>query len=496
MMILTGILLAMFLGALDQTIVSAAVPQIVADLHGMDRFVWITTAYLMASTALIPIYGKLADIYSRKAIELTSVCVFLLGSCLCGFAGQFNLPWFFGDGMTQLILARGIQGLGGAGLFAMAFVIIADLFSPAERGRFQGYTGAVFAVASILGPMLGGFLTDHGSHLISGMAGWRLVFFINLPFGLIALIFITRQMPALLPVQQNIKLDRLSALLLITGIGTFVLAIQSSKGIFGKKVVVILFVGALSILLLFMIRSRLTSNPLLNFGLFKNRVFRPASIAIFLLGGAFFGIIIFEPLFMVNVLGQSATRAGIGLVPLSLGIVCTSMLSGRMVSKYGHYKFWMLGGLILLSLGLMLLIRVNESVSYARLLCYLAICGLGIGPSMALYTLAVQNATDRHLIGQATSACQFSRQIGGLITSAMLGVILTLSIATAQFSTSASAYTNGIANVYDAILVLVIASFMVTLKIPEIPLSKRSPTNYLVKEGQKEEPVAAVPNGV
>lgn len=476
MMILTGVLLAMFLGALDQTIVSAAVPQIVADLHGIDRFVWITTTYLMASTALIPIYGKLADIYSRKAIELTSVCVFLLGSCLCGFAGQFNLPTFFGDGMTQLVLARGIQGLGGAGLFAMAFVIIADLFSPAERGRYQGYTGAVFAVASILGPMLGGFLTDHGSHLMPGIAGWRLVFLINLPFGLIALTFIIRQMPALLPVQQNKKLDILSALLLITGIGAFVLAIQSSKGIFGREVVIMMFVVALSILSLFIIRSRLIFNPLLNFGLFKNQVFRPASIAIFLLGGVFFGIIIFEPLFMVNVLGQSATRAGIGLMPLSLGIVCTSMLSGRMVSKYGHYKFWMLGGLILLSLGLMLLIGVNERISYERVLCYLAICGLGIGPSMPLYTLAVQNATERQLIGQATSACQFFRQIGGLITSAILGLILTLSIAENQSSTPASAYTNGIYNVYITILVLVIAGFIITLKIPEIPLLKKTQT--------------------
>jgi EmrB/QacA subfamily drug resistance transporter len=476
MMILTGVLLAMFLGALDQTIVSAAVPKIVADLQGIDRFVWITTAYLMASTALIPIYGKLADIYSRKAIEITAVCIFLVGSCLCGFAGQVNLPWFFGDGMTQLILARTIQGLGGAGLFAMAFAIIADLFSPAERGRYQGYTGAVFAVASILGPMLGGFLTDHGSHLIEGIAGWRLVFFINLPFGLIALTFIIRQMPSLLPAQQNKKLDKLSVLLLIIGIGTFVLAIQSSKGILGKEFVVVLFIVAVSFLSLFIIRSGLISNPLLNFRLFKNRVFRPASFAIFLLGGAFFGILIFEPIFMVKVLGQSATRAGIGLVPLSLGIVCTSILSGRMVSKYGHYKFWMLGGLILLSLGLMCLIGVNESVSYNRLLCYLAICGLGIGPTMPLYTLAVQNATERELIGQATSACQFFRQIGGLITSAMLGLILTLSITTNQFSTPASAYTSGISNVYKVILVLVIAGFVATLKLPEIPLSKKART--------------------
>ena len=228
-----GVLLAMFLGALDQTIVSTALPRIVADLHGLDRFTWVATAYLVASTALVPIYGKLADTYSRRTIEIVAVSVFLLGSMLCGLAGEFGTLPLLGDGMTQLIVFRAVQGLGGAGLFAMAFIVIADLFPPAERGRYQGFVGAVFGTSSVLGPFLGGFLTDNGTGLIPGVAGWRLVFYVNLPLGALALWFILTQMPPLRPRTKPRRLDYLSMLLLVLGLGPLVIGLQLNKNEFG-----------------------------------------------------------------------------------------------------------------------------------------------------------------------------------------------------------------------------------------------------------------------
>ena len=194
---LFAVLLALFLGALDQTIVATALPRIVQDLGGVTRYAWVATAYLLASTAMVPIYGKLADITSRRTIELWAIGLFLIGSALCGLAGEFGPLPVLGDGMTQLIVFRALQGLGGAGLFAMAFIVIADLFPPAERGKYQGFVGAAFGIASVLGPVLGGLLTDHADGWIPGVAGWRWVFYVNVPFGAVALWFVLRRMPPL-----------------------------------------------------------------------------------------------------------------------------------------------------------------------------------------------------------------------------------------------------------------------------------------------------------
>jgi EmrB/QacA subfamily drug resistance transporter len=508
MLTFAGILLAMFLGSLDQTIVSTALPRIVADLHGLDRFTWVATAYLVASTALVPIYGKLSDMYSRRAIEVTAVSVFLVGSMLCGLAGEFGTLPLLGDGMNQLVIFRAIQGFGGAGLFAMAFIIIADLFAPAERGRYQGFTGAVFGTSSVLGPLLGGFLTDRGSNLIPGVAGWRLVFYVNLPLGLIALWFIITQMPPLRPRTAPKPFDFISALLLICGLVPLVVALQLNKAVYAwtAPLTLGLLGGAVVALGLFVVRSLRHENPILNFSLFKNPVFRAANGALFLMGGAFLGVIIFEPLFMVNVLGESATRAGISLIPMSLGVVTGSMLAGQMVSRFGHYKRWMLSGLLLLLVGLALLATMPPTVQYYQVLIYLAICGLGLGPTMPLYTLAVQNATAPDLMGQATSASQFFRQIGGAIAASALGTVLTLTLAQNLPATAASpagygpaaqqtvvaegpalplaaatagpnpvvraAFAKAISRVYFFNIFLVVGGFILTLFVPELPLRK------------------------
>jgi EmrB/QacA subfamily drug resistance transporter len=428
---LIGILLALFLGALDQTIVSTALPSIVEDLNGLDRYAWVATAYLLASTVLVPIYGKLADMVSRKAIELWATGLFLVGSALCGLAGEFGTLPLLGDAMSQLILFRALQGLGGAGLFAMAFIIIADLFPPAERGKCQGLVGAVFGVASVIGPIIGGFLTDYGGGLIPGVAGWRWVFYVNLPFGAVALWFILTKMPVLKPQGEPGRLDYLSTVFLLVGLVPFILALQLDKAAYPwtSPSTLALFGVAAVALSLFVVRSLRSQNPILDLSLFRNRVFTTSNIALFFMEAAFLCIIIFLPLFMVYVIGVSATQAGASLIPLSLGVVFGSIVSGQLVSRFGHYKRLMLAGGVVLLVGTFLLSSMSPKVPYWQVTLYMVVCGLGLGPAMPLYTLALQNAVEGSKLGQATSANQFFRQIGGTVGAALMGTVLATALA-------------------------------------------------------------------
>ena len=427
---LIGILLALFLGALDQTIVSTALPKIVESLRGLNRYAWVATSYLLASTVLVPIYGKLADMYSRKMIELTSVALFLSGSFLCGIAGEFGSLPLLGDGMSQLIIFRAIQGLGGAGLFSMAFIIIADLFPPSERGRYQGLVGATFGIASVLGPWIGGLLTDYGGEIIPGVEGWRWVFYVNVPFGILAVWFILRRMPRLEPRGERAPLDLWSAVLLILGLAPLILGLQLDKQQYpwgGTTTVGLLLASGLS-LVLFAVRSLRSPNPILDLSLFRDRVFSSANLATFFLGAAFLTTVIFLPLFMVNVLGVSATRAGVSLIPLSMGLVFGAVVSGQLVSRIGRYRSLMLVGGVILFIGIWLLSGMSPDTAYWQVTIYMVICGLGVGPSLPLYTLAIQNAVEVHQVGQATSASQFFRQIGGTVGAAIMGTVLATSL--------------------------------------------------------------------
>ena len=430
---LVGVLLAMFLSAIDQTIVATALPRIVEDLGGLSRYAWVITAYLVASTVLVPIYGKLADMHSRKRIELWAVGVFLTGSFLCGLAGEFGTLPILGDGMNQLIVFRAVQGLGGAGLLGLAFIIIADLFPPNVRGKYQGLVGAVFGISSVLGPLIGGFLTDHGGNIIPGIEGWRWVFYVNVPFGALALWFIITRMPPLLPHGEKSRLDVAAALMMMLGLVPLVLGLQLDRNDFpwGSPVTLGLFAVAAVMLTLFVLRSLGSRNPILDLRLFRNAVFRTANIALFFQGAAFLSAIAFLPLFMINVLGVSATRAGLSLVPLSLGVVAGSVLSGQLVSRFGHYRRLILVGTTILFVAVFLLSRMEPDISFARVTLYMVITGLGIGPTMPLYTLAIQNAVDLQRLGQATSASQFFRQIGGAIGTAILGTVLSVTLASA-----------------------------------------------------------------
>lgn len=445
-LILMGIMMALFLAALDQTIVSTALPKIVEDLEGVSRYAWVATAYLLASTALVPVYGKLADTYPRKYVQLGAMLIFLSGSVLCGMAGEFGSLPLVGDGMNQLILFRGIQGAGGAGLIAMTFIVIADLFPPAERGRYQGLVGGTWGIASLLGPLIGGLLTDHAGGVIPGIEGWRWIFYVNLPVGAIALRFIVLRMPKLVPPGDHDRPDLLSAALLLGGLTPLVLSLQMDKRRFPwlpgvgpdadptrweSWASVVLFVGSLLILAAFVARSRRTKSPILDLRLFDNEVFRRANASAFFFGAAFMSVVIFLPLFLVNSMGVSATRAGMALIPFSMGLVVGSTMAGQAASRFGYLRNQIVGGGLLLLLALVLLSRMTTETSYWSVTLYMVMCGLGLGPSLPLFTLAIQNAVDVRRLGQATSAAQFFRQIGGTVGAAIMGTVLvsTLGIA-------------------------------------------------------------------
>jgi EmrB/QacA subfamily drug resistance transporter len=438
-LILTGILLALFLAALDQTIVSTALPRIVEDLEGVSRYAWVATAYLLASTALVPLYGKLADTYSRKYVELSAIGLFLAGSMLCGLSGEFGRIPLVGDGMNQLVLFRGVQGAGGAGLFAMTFIVIADLFTPAERGRYQGLVGAVFGIASVLGPLVGGFLTDRAGGVIPGVEGWRWVFYVNVPVGAAALWFILRRMPPLEPRGERAPPDLLSAALLIGGLVPLIFSLQIDKRRFPwlpglgldasparwqSWLTVGLFMAALTALSAFVSRSRRVRSPIFDLTLFQNRIFGRANAAAFFFGATFLSIVIFLPLYLVNVVGVSATRAGLALIPFSLGIVTGSTLAGNLVARIGHLRDLILAGGVLLTTAMALFTRFDADTAYLTVTAYSVLAGLGMGPSLPLFTLAIQNAVDVRRVGQATSAAQFFRQIGGTVGAATMGTVL------------------------------------------------------------------------
>jgi EmrB/QacA subfamily drug resistance transporter len=430
---LAGIGLAMFLGALDQTIVSTALPTIVNQLNGLNRYTWIATVYLLVSTLLVPIYGRLSDTISRKSLELWSITVFLIGSILSGMAGEFGTLPLLGDGMTQLIVFRGIQGIGGAGIFALAFIIISDLYAPRERGKISGLLGGIFGLASILGPVFGGFLTDSASNWIPGIAGWRWVFYVNVPIGAVALWFIITKMPRLHPKDDGNRVDFVSAFLMIAAFFPLILALELDKNSFpwGGPVILGLFGFSIAMLGLWILQSLKSNHPILNLRLFKNRVFSIGTAAVFFFGGNFMSLIIFLPLYMVNVQGVSATRAGVSIIPLSLGMVLGSGFAGPLVSRLGKYKATLLVGSAISLLASILMITLGVDSPYWVVVVFMVVAGLGFGPAQSLYSLAIQNSVSDTEIGQATSFIQFSRQIGSTIGAAIMGTIFAASLATA-----------------------------------------------------------------
>ncbi len=429
---MAGVLLVFLLSALDQTIVSTAMPRIVAQLQGLNLYAWVTTAYMLSSTVMVPIYGKLNDIYGRKSVLITGVCIFLAGSMLCGLAGEFGRLPILGGGMTQLVVFRGLQGLGGGALFTSAFAIIADLYPPRERAKFAGMFGGVFGLASIVGPVIGGFFTDLGPTHLGGLniAGWRWVFYVNLPISALALFMIISKMPRLLHRQPG-KIDFAGAALIVTTFVPLLLALSWGGRDYAWSSPVIVGLLGLSVVALvgFVWTERVVSNPILSMSLFGNRTFSTANAANFVTSMAFMGSLTFLPLYMQLGQGLRATVSGLAMLPMMLGMIGSSALCGQFIARSGKYKPFMLGGSVLIALGLFLLAHVGPNTTVLDLAWRVLIMGIGLGPSMGTFNIVVQNAVPRTQMGVATSSTQFFRQIGGTVGVAVFGAVLTHTLA-------------------------------------------------------------------
>jgi len=425
---LIGVMIVFLLSALDQTIVATAMPTIISQLHGLYLYAWVTTSYLLASTVMVPIWGKLGDLHGRKPILIWGIGLFLFGSWLSGLAGEFGDLPLLGSGMTQLIVFRAVQGLGGGALFTTAFAIIADLFPPRERGKFGGLFGAVFGLASAIGPLIGGYFTDHGTVTLFGhvVAGWRWVFYLNLPIGLVALFMVIARMPKLSHPSKG-KVDYLGAALIVTAGVTLLLALTfgGQKYPWGSPEVLGLFaVFALATGLLIAVERRVPE-PMLHLELFRNKVFTWANIAGFFSSMSFLSVVSFLPLLMQLGQGVKATSSGLTTLPLMLGLIVAATLAGRTVSKTGRYKIFMIGGCVTVLVGTLLLGTIDRATTLPNLAWRMALLGLGLGPLQSLFGIAVQNAVGREKIGVVTSANQFFRQIGSTVGVAVFGTFLT-----------------------------------------------------------------------
>lgn len=472
---MVGTLLGLLLAALDQTIVATAGPRIQVDLRiDPGDYHWLTTSYLVAGAVMLPMWGKLSDLLGRKRILLAGIGIFLLGSVLCGVA------W----GALPLIVARAVQGAGSSALFVSAFAVVADLFAPAERGKYQGIFGSVFALSSVVGPLIGGFLTDHAS--------WHWIFFVNLPVGVVAVGFIALRMPNIIRATGPRRpIDVAGALALVVFVVPLLVGLSVARAtppaFGGPRVAAVLGVLSVVGLLLFLAVERRAADPLVDLGMFRDRIVRFGTLAAFLTSATFLAAIVFLPLFMVNVAGLSATGSGLTLIPLTAGIVGGNIGSGQIVARLGRYRSVLLAALVILIVGFAILgFTLTPASTQGELTWKMVVVGLGLGPTVPLFTLAVQNAVPGSRIGVATSTVTFARQMGTTIGVAVLGAVFALSLAGSGIDVAVSAegaggvhvldgaarevFTTAVARVHQAAMGIAIAALVVTLLLPDAQL--------------------------
>lgn len=406
--VMISVMFGLLLAALDQTIVVTAMPRIVQDLNGLQHLSWVFTAYLLASTVTVPIYGKLGDMYGRKPFYIGAIILFLIGSALSGAA----------QNMGELIAFRALQGIGGGALMANSFAIIGDLFVPAERGRWQGLFAAVFGLASVIGPLLGGWLTDNAS--------WRWVFYINLPVGAVTLFLAATYMPKIAGKAKDRAIDFLGAGLLAVSLISLLLAVTwgGTQYAWDSRQIIGLFVTAAVGTAAFLFAERHAEEPILPLSLFRNRIFNVSMIAIFLSAMGMFGGILYIPLFAQYVIGESATNSGTILAPMMAGLIVSSIGAGQVMSRTGRYKALAVGGMAIVVGAMYWLAHVGTGTTQAGLIERMVVMGVGLGMTMPVFNLAVQNAFSQAELGVATASTQLFRNMGGTIGTAIMSGVL------------------------------------------------------------------------
>ena len=408
LIILSGLMLGMLLAALDQTIVATALPTIVGDLHGLNHLSWVVTAYLLTTTLSTPLYGKISDLHGRKKIFQIAIVIFLIGSALSGLSRN----------MDQLIAFRALQGLGGGGLMALAMAIVGDIVSPRERGRYQGYFGGVFALASIGGPLAGGFLTDHLT--------WRWIFYINIPVGILALVITSAVLRLPRPTRALEPIDYTGAALTVAAVTPLILVTVWGGRTFPwtSPVITGLLAVALAMVAAVVWWERRARSPIFPPRVFANPIVRAALGMTFFVTATMFAAIIYIPVYLQLVDGVSATRSGVLLLPLMAGMLTTSIISGRLVTRYGRYKIYPVCGTALMTAGMWLFTRLGAHTSLSTASLYMIVFGVGMGMTLQIVVVAVQNAVARRDLGSSTSSVSFFRNIGAACGTALLGTVL------------------------------------------------------------------------
>jgi EmrB/QacA subfamily drug resistance transporter len=467
--IVGGLLLTLTLSSLDATIVGTALPTIARDLHGFDRYAWVVTAYLLTSTTVIPIVGKLSDQFGRKRFLLFGIALFLLGSVLAGTSQT----------MTALIVFRGLQGLGAGFMQTLAFTLVADLFPPAERGRWQGVFVSALALALIVGPVIGGAITDRTS--------WRWVFYVNLPFGALALLVLGLRLPATLAARSTRlrgwaavrRIDFLGALTGAAATVCLLLALTwgGSTYPWGSTQVVGLLVAAGALYLAFLLVERLMREPLLPLDLFRNQVFALSSLLALAGGMVIYAMIFYLPLFMQGVLGQTATTSGASLAPLFIPVALSSVVGGQLITRLGRYRALAIVGGAILVTGLVLLWHLDTTATLATVTLDMIVVGAGMGILQPIYTVAGQNAIPAERLGTGTGAMNYLRAMGSLLGTAILGAIVLDATGRGRSGglspAGRLALATSLEHVFFVTLLVGVAMLLLTLFLKDVRLRKR-----------------------